>query len=76
MELILSFICGVICCVVVVSLFRKHIFRKKTMGVLQIDRSDPDGPYLFLANAEHPDVIAKGKYAIFEVEVTKYLSQD
>ena len=60
MELILGFICGIICCVVIVVIFRNRIFRQKTMGILQIDKSDPiDGPFLFLANCEHPDIIEK-----------------
>ena len=77
MELILGFIGGIVCCMVVVVIFRNKIFSQKTMGILQIDKSDPvDGPYLFLANCEHPDIIEKNKYVTFKVEVTRYVSQD
>ena len=77
MELILGFISGIICCVVIVAVFRNRIFQKKTMGILQIDYSDPvDGPYMFLANCKHPDTMSKDKYVTFKVEVTKYVSQD
>lgn len=77
MELILGFICGIVCCVVIVGIIRKKIFSQKTMGILQIDRSDPiDGPFLFLANCEHPDIIEKNQYVTFKVEVTHYVSQN
>lgn len=77
MEIIIGFVLGGLCFMAVSAILRKFVFRKKTMGILQVDKSDPiDGPYLFLANCAHPDIIAKEKYVTFKVEITNYLSQE
>lgn len=40
-------------------------------GVLKIDTSDPDGPYLFLELHEHIDTLSKQKYATFDIDISQ-----
>ena len=77
MEIIIGFVLGGLFVTATYTIFRKYVFKKETMGTLQVDKSDPiDGPHLFLANCVHPNIIAKEKYVTFKVEVTNYLSQE
>lgn len=53
----------------------KHIYSKKPIGVLRIDSSDPDGPYLFLELETDPNVLKKEKYVTLKVDTKSYISQ-
>ena len=48
--------------------------RKKVKGVLRIDKSDPDGPYLFLELSSDPAILEKQKYVTLEVNTKSYIS--
>lgn len=48
--------------------------RKRVKGILRIDKSDPDGPYLFLELASDPAILEKQKYVTFEVNTKSYIS--
>ena len=48
--------------------------RKKVKGILRIDKSDPDGPYLFLELASDPRLLEKQKYVTLEVNVKNFVS--
>lgn len=48
----------------------------ETTGVLKIDTSDPDGPYIFLELNEEVNTIMQQEYVTFKVDISKYVSQD
>lgn len=48
--------------------------RKKVKGILRIDKSDPDGPYLFLELSSDPAILEKQKYVTLEVNTKSYIS--
>lgn len=68
MNLIIIFVTGVLVgCVVALS-----IFRKRSVGSLRIDVSDPDdGPYLFLELSKDLGVMYKKKYVTFKINTKK-----
>lgn len=53
------------------------VLRKKTVGSLCVDDSDPDdGPYLFLEfkPGQNPEVIMRKAYVTMKVEIKNYVS--
>lgn len=48
--------------------------RKRVKGILRIDKSDPDGPYLFLELSSDPAILEKQKYVTLEVNTKSYIS--
>ena len=48
--------------------------KNKVKGVLRIDKSDPDGPYLFLELASDPAILEKQKYVTLEENTKSYIS--
>lgn len=60
---------------IIVGFTASVIYHKnKVKGVLRIDKSDPDGPYLFLELASDPAILEKQKYVTFEVNTKSYIS--
>lgn len=49
--------------------------KRKPIGTLRIDSSDPDGPYLFLELEVNPEVVKKEKYVLLKVDTKSYISQ-
>ena len=49
--------------------------KRKPIGTLRVDSSDPDGPYLFLELETDPNVIKKEKYILLKVDTKSYISQ-
>ena len=49
--------------------------KRKPIGTLRVDSSDPDGPYLFLELETDPGVIKKEKYVLLKVDTKSYISQ-
>ena len=45
-------------------------------GKLKVDRSDPDGPYLFLELGENINDIQQREYVTLQVDVSNYISQN
>lgn len=55
--------------------FGDLIRHKKAVGTLRIDKSDPDGPYLFLELKCDPLVIEKLSSVTLDVSVSNYISR-
>lgn len=57
---------------------RELLVKPKTIGVLRVDRSDPDdGPYLFLEMKQTAmNEIQHSKYVMLEVNLKDYISRD
>ena len=72
LVLILFFIIGL----VVGLISARYVIRKKTYGMLRIDRSDPDGPYLFLELDRNVEELSKQKHVVFNVLDKNYISQE
>lgn len=70
MELILLVV-GAIIGVTLSCIFRK----RKAVGVLRIDRSDSDGPYIFLELKKGVSDIAIHKTILLEVKEEDFISQ-
>lgn len=49
--------------------------RKKPIGILRVDNSDPDGPYLFLELKTDPNEIVNESYVTLKVNTKSYISQ-
>lgn len=51
--------------------------RKKPVGALRIDRSDPtEQPYLFLEFTASPDILSKSKYVVLDVKNVNFISHE
>lgn len=49
---------------------------KRSIGVLRLDRSDPDSPYLFLElDTDGMSKISKLDYVVLDVNLKNYISQ-
>ena len=70
---IFSLIVGIIAAVVVGLV--KALRRRKPVGVLRIDTSDPDGPYMFLELSEDISTILNAEQVTFKVDTRSYISQ-
>ena len=53
----------------------KLFVKQMPLGVLRIDESDPDGPYIFLELSTDPRIIKQNRYVTLEVNATSYISQ-
>ena len=51
--------------------WHKYVVSGISAGVLKIDTSDPDGPYLFLELHEHINTLSKQKYATFDIDISQ-----
>lgn len=73
----MSFIFGLIIGIVVSALTAivRGFRRRKPIGVLRIDSSDPDGPYMFLELSEEPRVLMSKKRITLDVKTESYISQ-
>ena len=70
--LALAFLLGSLVGVVVAAIINS----KPCSGYLRIDKSDPDGPYLFLELQESVQELEKREYAYLKVKQENYLPQD
>lgn len=75
-EVTLIFISGVAVGCMIGYILMSTIFRPKDGGTINIDRSDPDGPLLFLELTENISALSAKKYVQFKVKNTNYLSQE
>lgn len=71
MELVIILAIGI----VVGSIITRIIIRPLDIGTLQIDTSDPDGPFMFLELSKDVDTVASKKYVILKVNLKNYISQ-
>ena len=51
-------------------------YKKRLVGTLRIDSSDPDGPYLFLELRTDVESIKQQKQVVVAVNTESYISQD
>ena len=72
-ELFISIIVFLICGYILGYSLGKN--KRKSIGTLRVDSSDPDGPYLFLELETDPDFIKKEKYVLLKVDTKSYISQ-
>ena len=56
-------------------IFTTLMKRKKSVGFLRIDRSDPDGPYLFLELKRDPRDLYGMNLVTLEVKLENFSSQ-
>lgn len=69
MEIVLAIIIGII-----IGLFVQKLLPRETIGVLRLDHSDPDSPYLFLEmNNDAMYKIEHRKYVTMEVKIKDYI---
>ena len=59
----------------VVAGIAKIAVSSKNVGNLRIDRSDPDGPFMFLELKEPPRVVEAQEYVTLKVIAENYISQ-
>lgn len=73
-ELILAFLVGAACSAIIFTC----VIRRKPVeiGDLRIDRSDPDGPYLFLELKQGIEAFKHDDYVVLRVNDSNYISQD
>ena len=60
-------------------IFSKGLRKKETqeiLGTLVVDRSDPDGPFLFLELYSSIEQVEASEAVLLKVEKKSYLSQD
>lgn len=68
LALVVSFIFGFVTGVV-----HKRKAKVETFGDLRVDRSDPDGPYLFLELNKSPDAFLDRETVTFKVVAKDYI---
>lgn len=52
------------------------IFKRKCIGALRVDTSDPDGPFIFLEASKSIDFITSQKSVMLNVNLKNYISHD
>lgn len=73
MIVILSLIVGTLAATV--TGVAKAIKRRKPVGVLRIDTSDPDGPYMFLELSEDISAVMDAELVTLKIDTRGYISQ-
>lgn len=72
----ISFLIGALLGKWMFSMRQKKMSRREPVGTLVVDRSDPDGPFLFLELGSSVERIEREETVLLRVERRKYLSQD
>lgn len=70
-----ALVIGVFFAVLIGDLVYNFISGKKSVGYLRIDKSDPDGPYLFLELKEDPKILETKKFITLEINLKNYITQ-
>lgn len=65
----LLFGCVLLLCVILVIVFTRYLL----VGSLHIERSDPDGPYVFLELTKDITLFQKRKYIILRIDDKNYI---
>lgn len=71
MLYVVSIVIGIAIGVIFTTLMK----RKKSVGFLRIDRSNPDGPYLFLELKRDPHDLYNMNFVTLEVKLENFISQ-
>lgn len=75
LEIIVWIIIGFVFGVAISLLDGKLFHKPETDGVLRIDRSDPDGPFMFLEISKGVNELSTKEYVVFAVKDENYISQ-
>lgn len=70
---IFCLIAGIIAAVITGTV--KALRRHKPVGVLRIDASDPDGPYMFLELSEDISTVMDAEQVTLKIDTRGYISQ-
>ena len=73
MDFIFGLIIGIV--VSALTVVVRSFKRRKPIGAIRIDSSDPDGPYMFLELSEEPRVLMSKKRITLDVKTESYISQ-
>lgn len=71
---ILIFVLGLVLGLVLAFVYRK-IRKTESIGVLRVDTSDPDGPYLFLELHTGVGEVMRRKQVMLDVQTENYISR-
>lgn len=52
------------------------VFRFFLIGVLRVDHSDPDGPFLFLELSKRVDSVTSKKYVVLKVKAKDFVPHE
>ena len=74
MESVFIFALGLMLGLILSFVFVRRANRP--LGTLRVDRSDPDGPYLFLELHTDVATIMDEKKVVFDVDVKNYISRE
>jgi len=70
MEFAIIFAAGIVVGCILMNVVR----RTKSIGVLRVDTSDPDGPYIFLElDKGDAEALAREKYVLMRVKLRGYI---
>lgn len=72
MSLISIFTLGI----VVGVIFMGIVFRFFLVGTLRVDRSDPDGPFLFLELSKRVESVTSKKYVVMRVKSKDFIPHE
>lgn len=72
MSLISIFTLGI----VVGAIFMGIVFRFFLVGTLRVDRSDPDGPFLFLELSKRVESVTSKKYVVMRVKSKDFIPHE
>lgn len=61
---------------VVGAIFMGIVFRFFMVGTLRIDRSDPDGPFLFLELSKRVESVTSKKYVVMRVKSKDFIPHE
>lgn len=74
MEFVVTYAFGVVLGVMLGVLISR-MFKKDSVGSLRVDRSDPDGPYIFLELNIPFEKLSKEKTVLLNVKLEDYIPQ-
>lgn len=76
LVLVLTFVIALIIGFLFARSYYLELRDRSMVGALRIDRSDPDGPYLFLELKTGVDDVSQRGYVTLEVRDENYISQE
>lgn len=74
-SLIIGIIIGILFCLSFYAFYNKG-YKNKPMGVLKINTSDPDGPYIFLELNKELNEVAKHRIITLVVNLNNNFSRN
>lgn len=62
--------------IVIGIIFSRIVFRFISIGNLQVDHSDPDGPFLFLELSKRIESVVRKKYVVMRVKEKDFIPHE